>query len=476
MIKRIATAFLIAALAITALLALFVTFFNPNKYKPRLEELISERTGMEFRIKGVIKLVPFPLSLAATDVSLKNRGEEIVRASTIYLSPSITPLLGRRIVFEKVEIEKPVFNLRRDLNGEYNFHRSKVINKKRRFITKLESFVVTGGRLDYLDEVTRFSAEALDVNLNAVNVLDVPGRYEEKERGFAGFIRDVSFGGDLQARSFTIRGIKLEALQSRISCANGVLDASPITARAYGGQAKGSFSLDYSRGGQPPGRIKAQASGLDLDRFFAGFGRSGRLSGKVDLTADLKFTGFKTLKQTLTGGLTMRGRGLLLKNMDLDSMIEKYKKSQNFNLFDLASVFVAGPFGPLLATGYELARVLGQFGKGTSRITRLESDWAMVDGIASARDVAFSTARNRIACKGDLDFVNKEYRKFTVGVLDAQGCAIFRQTLNGPFLKPRIKHHIVKRLLAPLLKLFKKAETAAGAKCEVFYNGVIAQP
>ena len=81
-------------------------------------------------------------------------------------------------------------------------------------------------------------------------------------------------------------------------------------------------------------------------------------------------------------------------------------------------MLLAGPAGLLVTKGYEFAAV-AQGTPGRSEIRTLVSDWSIDRGVARARDVGMTTAANRVAIRGGIDFVNDRFQDFTVAVVDA---------------------------------------------------------
>jgi hypothetical protein len=92
--------------------------------------------------------------------------------------------------------------------------------------------------------------------------------------------------------------------------------------------------------------------------------------------------------------------------------------------------------------------------------------------VAYANDVAFSTARHRVAITGKLDFINQRYGKITIAAVDADGCIVNKEVLDGPFDKPEVKEvSVVQRTLVRPLKKF------LATKCDKpFYTGSVSHP
>jgi AsmA protein len=94
-------------------------------------------------------------------------------------------------------------------------------------------------------------------------------------------------------------------------------------------------------------------------------------------------------------------------------------------------------------------------------------------GVAYAEDVAMSTADNRIALHGGLDFAEQEFRDVTVAVVDPRGCPLVRPRILGPFDEPTVENPSFFRTVAgPLIQLLRPLKK----ECEPFYTGSLAAP
>ena len=65
-----------------------------------------------------------------------------------------------------------------------------------------------------------------------------------------------------------------------------------------------------------------------------------------------------------------------------------------------------------------------------------------------------------------------------VAVIDAGGCALVRQEMDGPFESPQVeKPNFIETAAGPIINIFKgTARLITGEKCDVFYNGSVAAP
>jgi AsmA protein len=98
-------------------------------------------------------------------------------------------------------------------------------------------------------------------------------------------------------------------------------------------------------------------------------------------------------------------------------LLSSYETSQEFNLVDLGTFFVAGPIiGTIALTvssvalkAYRYGDLYNQTRGGQGAITQFISHWKIEDGVADATDCALATLHNRVALKGKLNLVSKRY-------------------------------------------------------------------
>src|SRR5690606_6620401 len=118
----------LVALVVMALgaLAIFLLTFDPNAYKGKFEEFVYERYQRTLSIEGDIELSLFPrIGLSVQNVSLSNPGDKddlFASIDSARFAVAIWPLLSNRFVVDHVAISGFKAWIRRDEQGEYNFH------------------------------------------------------------------------------------------------------------------------------------------------------------------------------------------------------------------------------------------------------------------------------------------------------------------------------------------------------------------
>ncbi len=226
-------------------------------------------------------------------------------------------------------------------------------------------------------------------------------------------------------------------------------------------------------------KINLKVSQLDFETLQESFGAKQVISGKGYLAASLtmKEKGSRNLMSSIDGTFYLRGYNLVIHTMDLDKVLSSYETSQQFNLVDVSAFFIAGPLSTVALKGYRYGDVYNQARGGQGVITQFISHWKFREGMADAADCALATRHNRIALKGRLNLVSKQFDNVTVALLD-NGCATFKQAISGPFGNPRIGAvSAFESLGGPIFNLYRKAKRIVqGGRCDVFYNGSVRQP
>jgi hypothetical protein len=77
-----------------------------------------------------------------------------------------------------------------------------------------------------------------------------------------------------------------------------------------------------------------------------------------------------------------------------------------------------------------------------------------------------------------LDFVNSEFRDLKVAAIDAQGCAIVEQRIQGKFHDPQLDEpNFLVTLVGPIVDIFKRGiGLFTDTRCEPFYTGRVEAP
>ncbi len=157
-------------------------------------------------------------------------------------------------------------------------------------------------------------------------------------------------------------------------------------------------------------------------------------------------------------------------------MLEKYEKSQKFNLVDLGAFMVAGPLGPVLTKGTDFARLMTINIDSTERtpIKSFRGNLRFEKGVFSSEDVAFATAKNLIAFDVAVDIKNDTIPGITIAVVDKNGCSLMDQKIHGKTSNLNVgKLNVTGSVLGPVIHV---ANAVVGNNCKPVYKGSVRHP
>ena len=446
-------------------------FVDADAYKSRVETAASGALGMEVKVDGRLGIGLFPgLHATLQDVHIRNRGSEVVSAKEASLEIALLPLLHREIRIVRVGFKGAAISIERDSDGHLNFENP---NEKKGTLPVLEpmKFSISDATIRYTNKPSGEIVEAESCSIDARDLRLTRGESQE-------LLKRVSLAGQFACAHFQGAKFAVSDLKLSIAGKEGIFELEPVTMQVFGGQGSARINADFS-GAIPHYRLDYSLPQFRIESFFETLWPKKVADGLMDFSAKLTMQGksIDDMKRSAEGVTSLRGRDLTVYGHDLDRELSRYESSQNFNLVDVGAFFFAGPIGVAVTKGYNFVSILEGSG-GSSTIRMLVSDWKVEHGVAMAQDVAMATNENRIALKGNLDFVNERFDDVTMAFIDARGCAVVKQEIKGPFLKPVVeKPNVLASLAGPVLELLKKGtEMLPGGQCEVFYAGSVAAP
>lgn len=464
--------------------AVAVRLIDVDRYRPEIEAAISEATGLDCSLGRLsLSLWPF-LYLRIDQPALSFVGQPVLQAERITASAHLLPLLSRRLDIYAVTVTKLTATLIRDRKGTLNLLPPKKAPAKPHTLPfaglRIAKILLEEANLRYENKATGFTAAASGVAFEAGPFALVDQGKSRFANG-TDFLANAGWNGSLTAAAIRLNNLTLNHPALHFTASDNTLTVKPLTATVYGGTLDASLTVT-DLAANPQLAATGTIKDLEVAPISSAVRHQGRITGRLQVAATLATKGTdRSLLRRLHGSVAMHGKGLTIENIDLDTILTQYAKSQEFGLLDLGSLFIVGPFGPLLSKTIDLSGSALGVGRGSSRITRLVSDWTVTNGIANAKDVAFATPRHRLAFTGRLDFPAKRFRDFRIGVVDQRGCATFTQTVNGSFRDPQVEKasFVARTFLNPLLSLFRKGTTALGGSkspCLLFYQGSVPHP
>jgi AsmA protein len=474
-LKRKKVLFITSGVIILVVFAIvLVLLLNIQAFKPQIEAAASTALGMDVRIKGRLGIALFPgIGISLKDISVRNGGAEVVTVEKMKIGLELMALTRREIRITRIGLIKPVLSLVRYKNGMVNYERPGRTPSGRPFA--VDTISISQGKVIYTDELSsaRIEGDGFDATMRNLSYGGTDG---------AELFKKISFDGVIRCKTLTINKFTVANLAMRTAGGNGVLDIRPISMDLFGGTGSGTIHVDVTAA-SPHYRVIYTLSQCRVDELIQALspGKMPQKSieGMVNFSADLTATGKSVddLKRSISGEASLKGENLMLYNMDIDALIPKYERSQNFNLVDVGAFFLAGPFGPVLTKSYNFGSLYEELQGGKGNIRMFVSIWKVKRGVADAIDVALATKKYRIAMKGGLNFNNDRFNNVTVAVLDKRGCAVYSQKVHGPFRKPKIeKVSILKSISGSVSNALTDAWKFVGGECTVFYSGSVAQP
>jgi len=462
----------ITLVVIAIILALLLSI---QAFKPQIETAASTAMGMDVRIKGRMGIAFFPgFGISLKDVNVRNKGLDVVTIEKMRIGLKLLPLARFEIKIIQVELVRPLFSIVRSKNGMFNFEKPGRTSWEKLLATKKIS--IAQGSLVYTDETSSEKIEVDDLDLSIRNLFFSGTDSLEAFKG-------ISFTGDIRCKTLKIYNFTAMNLVMSATGEKGILDINPVSMNIFGGTGTGNIHVDLT-GPSPHYTVIYSLNRVGIGDLLELYSLKKippkTIEGPINFSADLTATGKSAdeVKRSLNGNLSLNGENLMLYSIDIDALIMKYERSQNFNLVDVAAFLLAGPIGPVLTKSYNFARLYeeSQGGKGTVR--KLVSVWKVKNGIAEAREVALASKKQRIAMTGGLNFINERFVDVTVAVLDKQGCAVYSEKVHGPFRKPQIeKESVFKSIAGSVLNPLGDAwKFLQGQECTVFYSGSVAQP
>ena len=177
--------------------------------------------------------------------------------------------------------------------------------------------------------------------------------------------------------------------------------------------------------------------------------------------------------QAIEAGFILEAKDISIYGIDLDKVIEQFKKSQKFNLADVGAVMFAGPAGLAVTKGTDFARLAFSKAGDSTDVKHFLADWKMEHGVLATQDVALSTKNNLVSTDGWYDIQNDSL-DFKISILDKRGCDLVGQRIYGRSIDPQYgKVKLLKTFFGPVKNFFRDLGIA---KCDTIYRGRVVHP
>ncbi|TNF53984.1 AsmA family protein [bacterium] len=336
----------------------------------------------------------------------------------------------------------------------------------------VDRITISEGDIVYVDQIKGSETKVSGIDFVIEDIST--GRSEKDD-----FMQNISFNGTLGLKKLTSHAVELSDLSFQVSAQEGLYDIRELSTTLFSGKGTGEATFDIT-GAAPSLKIKTVITQLRLEDFFHALSEEKTMEGEIDLSLNLSMQGKNRDEaiKTLNGHISVQGEDIVNKIYDIDSILDKYRKTQSLGVLDIGAFFLAGPVGTAVTKGYDYEELYRVTGAREGILKRLVSHWKVEKGIATAEDVAIATLKNRLSAKGNMDFINEKYENVIVAVLDENGCAEVTQKIHGSLDNPQFeKTSVLISAAGSVLSIFNKAgKLIPGVKCKVFYEGSVQHP
>ena len=408
-----------------------------------------------------------PLSVGIKGVQVNSGDQVLLDVATVNAKAQMVPLLSGNLIIDKLHVTVKEVLLSDEVIKKLSQKKDQASTGKSQ-----KSFL----RRSSIDNL---SVDIKDVSYEDVRLQGIKAQSNTLE------INDLSA---LPGSLFTDLDIEIDELihpfvhltkcASKVSLKQSVLETKKFQCLAYDKEMTLALSAKVAPDIHDV-KAKLLLSSLDLDLVskFMGEKLPYPVVGSIGVHVDAHIESLGNLA-SITSEVKVSGKDLLIQNIDADQLIEAYMDSNKASLLDVAGFMTLGPIGVLASQSAKMSQSLPGVMGGKTNIPFLHLLLHIENGLVSFDDVAFSTSSNRLAAKGSITIVEREFEDFKVGFLNKKGCADLVQKIKGPVSKPEfgVGKSVLKTIAAPVTDVTKKLGNLVTGGCKVFYEGVVAHP
>jgi hypothetical protein len=357
--------------------------------------------------------------------------------------------------------------IRLDILGNF-IGRMSILSQNIYDYLNLEEFSVDGAKFYYLNQTTEDTVDIqglkMDLDHVAINVTD-----GDK------ILSTLDVLGNYKSRQLIVNSFKYNNFITSVEGKTGKIGLSENKIELFGIHGEMIIDVDFTDDVYTY-RIEQKVKGHDINHILDSVTENDLVDGLLDISFWVEMRGntWQEILRTMRGELSNRGKNLRIKKIDIDTIVEKFKDTQNFKLLDVGAFVFAGPAGAVVTKSVDYATLLRMNPGDSTVINDFISELEIKDGIIHFEDMAFSTEQNRIVFNGDIDLVNMSFVNFVIAFVNEDGCIVLSQQLNGPFSEPTLEEFsAISTILAPITNAYN---SIVGNDCTPFYTGAIAHP
>jgi uncharacterized protein involved in outer membrane biogenesis len=440
--------------------------FSLNSLKPIIEDELSWIFEMQTTISGNVNASLLPtFSVNLEDVSLNSKDGVSIQIEKAEITIPLTSMFGSDVQIQKLRIRNPVVSiLNKSIDSTISIQTEEIeATDSLKWVIDLVDVNITNGNFYYYDENFGDTVIIQGIDISSESIY-ARGDMDTLDMG------DIKIIGFLSMKQVQINEMILDQVKLDVDIRDKKITISHQSqaseTQLHSGEAIIDFSSDV-----PSYSFRQDILQFNIEHFLSGFSDDTLVKGIMDFSAKLHFSGKNASDRWLSssGEMSLTGKDLIVEGFDLDAIVDKYTRSQKFNLVDVGALFLAGPVGIAVTKGRDFADLLIANKGDSTLVYDFISLWELKAGKLKAKDVAFSTGKNRIALHGGLSIWQQRYDSLNFALVNKYGCAVFQQQLNGSFEEPEASNvKVVKALFGPIRNIF------TGKKCkETFYEGSV---
>ena len=449
-------------------------FIDSDDVKGHLEKSASQALGMKAEVQGASRILLWPLpGLRFEDFSISKGDSAWLKASALEVRVRIMPMIRGQLELSFLELAAPNLRLERTEKKIFNFisdHAPEESGQAQPLT--IRSFKVSGLNLSFTDQISDKQITVENCDWAGNDLEWDPSRADKSPLNLP------DFHSNLTCSQITSANLEATEVKAKISGQNQQIKISQVTGRLLDGEFAGWMKSDFA-GSHPHHSLEFELTDFQIERFINTFREKKGAEGTATFITQLNSSGksYPEMVAGLNGQAEITGTNIILYGLNIDEQLANYESTQQFQLVDAAAFFVAGPLGVAITRGYGFTSLFVHTGEQT-RIRELVSKWDFSDGVARTRDVAFSTAKNRIALEGGIDYANSQFQDLKVAVVDPEGCAVVEQGIQGDFQNPAVDTpNFLAALAGPYMDIIEQGVGLFTDKeCDPFYTGRVAPP
>jgi AsmA protein len=327
LLKLIAGIAIVVVVIIAAGGAILGAFFDPNEYKPEIEQAALENGGVELKINGDIGWSVFPwLGLEVNKIDVKFPGKtDLASLNQAQVSVRLAALFSGKVEMQSVVVDGLKLTLVREQDGSTNWAadvsstaaaqdnanaRSKS-EEGAALTLDIDSIQITNGNITYIDKTTATEALLSDFNMSSGQVVtnaffpaelsfNAVQRVNNEEQVKAEIKLAAEFFLDLEKQQYKVKGLKSDL----------TLSGKPVGGKSLSLSTQADINADLLNQSAELNNLKLDVANLSATgnftvNSFAAPVISGRLNiASFDLNKLLTAIGQAEVKTTDSSALS----------------------------------------------------------------------------------------------------------------------------------------------------------------------------